>query len=118
MSTASGAPRGSVPVLTVTGARWESELVAAVENGALGVAIVRRCVDLIDLLAAATSGTARAVLLSADLVLKVGQMMKRKAERSCNTLLWEYPPRRHVLRREPPVQHPYSFSQVEYPTDR
>jgi Flp pilus assembly CpaE family ATPase len=60
-------PRGAVPVLTVTGQRWESELVAAVEHGALGVAVVRRCVDLADLLATATSGTARAVLLSADL---------------------------------------------------
>jgi Mrp family chromosome partitioning ATPase len=60
-------PRGSVPVLTVTGDRWESELVAAVEHGALGVAVVRRCVDLADLLATAASGTARAVLLSADL---------------------------------------------------
>lgn len=62
-----GDPRGAVPVLTVTGARWESELVAAVEHRELGVAVVRRCVDLADLLATATSGTARAVLLSADL---------------------------------------------------
>jgi Flp pilus assembly CpaE family ATPase len=62
-----GDPRGSVPVLTVTGARWESELVAAVEHRELGVAVVRRCVDLADLLATATTGTAQAVLLSADL---------------------------------------------------
>jgi Mrp family chromosome partitioning ATPase len=62
-----GDPRGAVPVLTVTGARWESELVAAAEHRELGVAVVRRCVDLADLLATATSGTARAVLLSADL---------------------------------------------------
>ena len=60
-------PRGTVPVLTVTGARWESELVAAVEHRPLGVVVVRRCVDLADLLATASSGTARAVLLSADL---------------------------------------------------
>ena len=60
-------PRGAVPVLTVTGARWESELVAAVEHRPLGVVVVRRCVDLADLLATASSGTARAVLLSADL---------------------------------------------------
>jgi Mrp family chromosome partitioning ATPase len=59
--------RGAVPVLTVTGARWESELVAAVEHRPLGVVVVRRCVDLADLLATAASGTARAVLLSADL---------------------------------------------------
>ena len=58
----------TVPVLTaVTGAPWESQLVAGLERGALGVAVVRRCVDLSDLLAAAASGRARAVLLSADL---------------------------------------------------
>lgn len=57
-----------LPVLTaVSGAPWESDLVAALERGDLGVAVVRRCVDLADLLATATTGTARAVLLSADL---------------------------------------------------
>ena len=45
----------------------KSELVAAVEHRPLGVVVVRRCVDLADLLATAASGTARAVLLSADL---------------------------------------------------
>ncbi len=58
----------TLPLLTaVTGAPWESQLVAGLERGALGVAVVRRCVDLSDLLAAAASGHARAVLLSADL---------------------------------------------------
>lgn len=58
----------SVPVLTaVTGARWESDLVAALDRSSYGVTVVRRCVDLADLLAAAASGTARAVLVSADL---------------------------------------------------
>ena len=58
----------SVPVLTaVTGATWESDLVAALEATPSGVSVVRRCVDLPDLLAAAAAGTARAVLLSADL---------------------------------------------------
>lgn len=57
-----------VPVLTaVTDARWESGLVAAFANGDHGVAVVRRCVDLADLLATAAAGTARAVLLSSDL---------------------------------------------------
>lgn len=57
-----------VPVLTaVTGARWESALVATLERGAVGVDVVRRCVDLPDLLAAAASGQARVALLSADL---------------------------------------------------
>lgn len=57
-----------VPVLTaVSDAVWETELVATLERTDLGVAVVRRCVDLADLLATAASGTARAVLLSADL---------------------------------------------------
>lgn len=58
----------SLPVLTaVPGADWEADLVAALEPEQTGVDIVRRCVDLPDLLAAAASGTARAALLSADL---------------------------------------------------
>jgi MinD-like ATPase involved in chromosome partitioning or flagellar assembly len=58
----------SVPVLTaVSDARWEAQLVAALERGDHGVSVVRRCVDLADLLATAATGQARAVLLSADL---------------------------------------------------
>jgi Flp pilus assembly CpaE family ATPase len=57
-----------VPVLTaVSDAVWEAELVAALGRGDLGVGVVRRCVDLADLLATASTGQARAVLLSADL---------------------------------------------------
>ncbi len=57
-----------VPVLTaVSGAVWEADLVAALDGGGLGVQVVRRCVDLADLLATASTGSARAVLLSADL---------------------------------------------------
>ena len=58
----------SVPVLTaVTDARWEAGLVQAFERADLGVTVVRRCVDLTDLLATAATGTARAALLSSDL---------------------------------------------------
>lgn len=58
----------SVPVLTaVTGARWESSLVAALERGGVGLDVVRRCVDLADLLSAAATGQAQVALLSADL---------------------------------------------------
>jgi MinD-like ATPase involved in chromosome partitioning or flagellar assembly len=58
----------SVPVLTaVTDAVWEAELVAAFERRDYGVSVVRRCVDLADLLAVAGVGTARAAILSADL---------------------------------------------------
>ena len=58
----------SVPVLAaVTGATWEATLVAGLERTPTGITVVRRCVDLPDLLAAAAAGTARAVLLAADL---------------------------------------------------
>ena len=58
----------AVPVLTaVSDAVWESQLVAALERGDHGVSVVRRCVDVADLLATAATGQARAVLLSADL---------------------------------------------------
>jgi Flp pilus assembly CpaE family ATPase len=57
----------TIPVLTaVTGAAWESRLVAALESGS-DVEVVRRCVDVADLLAAAAAGHGRGVLLSADL---------------------------------------------------
>jgi MinD-like ATPase involved in chromosome partitioning or flagellar assembly len=51
----------------VSDAVWEAQLVVAFERSDLGVSVVRRCVDLADLLATATTGSARAVLLSADL---------------------------------------------------
>jgi MinD-like ATPase involved in chromosome partitioning or flagellar assembly len=59
----------TIPVLTVvTGAAWEVELVAALEaDDRRGMRVVRRCVDLADLLAAAATGIARAVLLPSDL---------------------------------------------------
>jgi len=57
-----------VPVLTaVSDAVWEAELVAALEATDLGVGVVRRCVDVADLLATASTGQARAAVLSADL---------------------------------------------------
>lgn len=58
----------SVPVLTaVTGAVWEADLVTELDRSDHGVRVIRRCVDLADLLAAAAAGTARAAMLSADL---------------------------------------------------
>ncbi len=58
----------SVSVLTaVTDPGLEATLVTAFGHPAMGVAVARRCVDLADLLAAAATGTARAVLLSGDL---------------------------------------------------
>ena len=51
----------------VTGAAWESELVGALDREDHGVTVVRRCVDVAELLAAATTGTGQAALLSAEL---------------------------------------------------
>ncbi|TYP89909.1 AAA family ATPase [Blastococcus xanthinilyticus] len=51
----------------VTGAGWESELVGALDRDDHGVTVVRRCVDISDLLAAAATGTGQAALLSAEL---------------------------------------------------
>jgi MinD-like ATPase involved in chromosome partitioning or flagellar assembly len=54
-------------VTAVTGAAWEAPLVGALDGSDHGVAVVRRCVDVPDLLAAAATGAAQAALLSADL---------------------------------------------------
>jgi MinD-like ATPase involved in chromosome partitioning or flagellar assembly len=51
----------------VTGATWESELVRALDRSDHGVTVVRRCVDVAELLAAAATGTGQAALLSAEL---------------------------------------------------
>jgi Flp pilus assembly CpaE family ATPase len=51
----------------VTGAAWESELVGALDRADHGVTVVRRCVDVSDLLAAAATGTGQAALLSGEL---------------------------------------------------
>lgn len=57
-----------LPVLTAAdGAAWEAGLVIALERGEHGVTIVRRCVDVIDLLAVAATGQARAALVAAEL---------------------------------------------------
>jgi len=58
----------SVPVLTaVTDPGLEARLATAFGHPAMGVTVARRCVDLADLLAAAATGKARAVLVSGDL---------------------------------------------------
>lgn len=49
------------------GAAWEQRLVTGFEAGRHPVAIVRRCVDVVDLLAVATSGQGRAALIAAGL---------------------------------------------------
>jgi MinD-like ATPase involved in chromosome partitioning or flagellar assembly len=55
-----------LPVLSLAdGAPWEERLVAAFERGNHPVEIVRRCVDVVDLLAVAGSGQGRAALVAA-----------------------------------------------------
>jgi Mrp family chromosome partitioning ATPase len=56
-----------LPVLTAITGAWEAPLVSGLESAPTGVAVVRRCVDLADLLASAATGQAQAVILSADL---------------------------------------------------
>jgi MinD-like ATPase involved in chromosome partitioning or flagellar assembly len=48
-------------------AAWEARLLVGVESGELGVEVVRRCVDVVELVAVAISGQARAAVLSAGL---------------------------------------------------
>ncbi len=55
-------------VLTAAeGESWEAALVVAWEAGPLRVTVVRRCVDIVELLAVAVSGQAQAALVSAQL---------------------------------------------------
>ena len=58
----------SLPVLTaIVNPSLEAALVAGFGSHDLGVTVVRRCVDLVELMSAAAAGTARVALLSADL---------------------------------------------------
>ncbi|MGY1813469.1 AAA family ATPase [Blastococcus sp. SYSU D00820] len=63
----------------VTGAPWESALVGALDRDDHGVTVVRRCVDVPELLAAASTGTGQAALLSADLRRLDGDAVARLA---------------------------------------
>jgi Mrp family chromosome partitioning ATPase len=57
----------SVPVLlAVTGAPWEADVVRRTERTG-GLRVVRRCIDVADLLASAATGQARAALLAEQL---------------------------------------------------
>ena len=58
----------AIPVLTAIGdASVEGGLVAAFDRPTHGITVVRRCVDIADLVAAATMGTARCAIISSDL---------------------------------------------------
>lgn len=54
-------------VFAADGAPWETRLVVGLDRGDHDVTVVRRCVDIVDLLAVALSGQARAALVSASL---------------------------------------------------
>ncbi len=59
---------GPVPVLTaVSDGAWEARLVTDLRRASLGAIVVRRCVDLADLLAVAATGVARVAVVSGDL---------------------------------------------------
>lgn len=54
-------------LLALSGATYESSVVLALQRPRSGVYVVRRCVDVADLLATAATGQAQAALLAADL---------------------------------------------------
>ena len=57
-----------LPVLSAAdGAPWEARLVVDLDRSDHPVTVVRRCVDIVDLLAVALSGQARAALIAASL---------------------------------------------------
>jgi MinD-like ATPase involved in chromosome partitioning or flagellar assembly len=58
----------AIPVLTAIGdPTVEGTLVAAFDRPTHGITVVRRCVDVADLVAAATVGTSRCAIISSDL---------------------------------------------------
>lgn len=58
----------TITILTaVTGASWETQLVTALEKAPGDLQVIRRCVDIADVLAAASAGYGQAVVMSADL---------------------------------------------------
>jgi Flp pilus assembly CpaE family ATPase len=58
----------TITVLTAVGdAQWEADVTSGLSREGHGITVVRRCVDLADLLAASAAGLASAVILSADL---------------------------------------------------
>ena len=66
-----------LPVLSVAdGATWEERLVSALERNP-SVEIVRRCVDVVDLLAVAASGQGRAALVASSLRRLDGDVVDR-----------------------------------------
>lgn len=57
----------ALPVATAAPGGWEGPLVSGLDRSASGVTVVRRCVDVPELLACAAAGQVRAALVAADL---------------------------------------------------
>ncbi len=73
-----------LPVLSAAdGAAWEAGLVTALERGDHGVTVVRRCVDIVDLLAVAAAGQGRAALVASGLRRLDADAIVRVTENSC-----------------------------------
>lgn len=70
----------SLPVLTAVTGPWEAPLVAGLERAGAQVRVVRRCVDLAELLSAAGAGLGRAAVVSADLPRLDRHSVSRLAE--------------------------------------
>jgi Mrp family chromosome partitioning ATPase len=69
----------ALPVLTAVTGAWEAALVGGLERAGGDVVVVRRCVDLPDLIATAGTGQARAVVVSADLRRLDGEALSQLA---------------------------------------
>ncbi len=72
-------------LVAVGAAPWESDFVASLEHQR-GMRVVRRCVDIADLLAAASSGRAQAALVSTALVGLDADAVSRLADRGVEAI--------------------------------
>ncbi len=70
----------SIPIgLALADSPWEGDVVAALSTGRQPLTVVRRCVDIADLLAVAASGQVRAAIVSAELRRLDGDALIRLA---------------------------------------
>ncbi|MEP6528021.1 MAG: P-loop NTPase [Nocardioidaceae bacterium] len=72
-------------LVAVGAASWESDFVASLQHQR-GMRVVRRCVDIADLLAAASSGRAQAALVSTALVGLDADAVSRLADRGVDAI--------------------------------
>lgn len=79
-SEQSGPPEDLTVVTAAAAATWESAVVAGFDGRTDGVLVVRRCVDVADLLAVAAAGLARAALVWPELRFLDRDCVRRLAE--------------------------------------